>query len=252
MAMKIQERARRLLLNARSISVLTGAGVSAESGIPTFRGAGGFWAGGRAEDLATPEGFARDPRKVWAFYNWRRSQLAQCRPNPGHFALARLEARTEDFTLITQNVDGLHQAAGSRKVLEVHGNLWRIRCVGCGRERDAVGEALPDEPRCESCGERLRPGVVWFGELLPEQTFADALAAAARCEVMLVVGTSAVVYPAAGLIAHAKEYGARVIEVNVEATEASPFVDLSVIGPSGVVLPALMDDGRAGGRPAPA
>lgn len=245
--MEIQARAKRLLQSAHSISVLTGAGVSAESGIPTFRGAGGFWAGGRAEDLATPEGFARDPRKVWTFYNWRRQQLAKCRPNAGHVALARLEQQKEDFTLITQNVDGLHQAAGSRNVLEVHGNLWRVRCVGCGRERDRVGEELPDEPRCDSCGARLRPGVVWFGELLPEETFARAINAAERCEVMLVVGTSAVVYPAAGLIAHAKQRGAAVIEVNVEATDASAFVDLSLIGPSGVVLPVLVGIETAGG-----
>jgi NAD-dependent deacetylase len=250
MAMEIQARARRLLHAAQSISVLTGAGVSAESGIPTFRGAGGFWAGGRAEDLATSEGFARDPQKVWAFYNWRRGQLAQCRPNPGHFALARLEARTDDFTLITQNVDGLHQAAGSRNVLEVHGNLWCVRCVSCGRERAAVAETLPEEPRCEWCGDWLRPGVVWFGELLPERTFADAAAAAARCEILLVVGTSAVVYPAAGLIAHAKQCGGKVIEVNVEVTEASSFVDLSLIGPSGVVLPAIIDgEGGPGASP---
>src|SRR5579871_3098674 len=205
---------REWLRAARSIAVLTGAGVSAESGVPTFRGAGGLWKRHRAESLATPEAFARDPQLVWQWYDWRRSVLAAVKPNPGHYALAQLERRSPQFTLITQNVDGLHELAGSSNILRVHGSIWMLRCLTCGLEeenrRTPLGE-LP--PRC-ACGGMLRPGVVWFGESLPAKVWKAAEAAARSCDLLIVIGTSAVVYPAAGLSHLAKSAGARVIEIN--------------------------------------
>ena len=163
------EQTREWLRAASSVAALTGAGISAESGIPTFRGAGGLWRQFRPEDLATPEAFARDPRLVWEWYEWRRKLIASAQPNPGHVALVELEKSKPQFTLITQNVDGLHERAGSRKVLKLHGDIWISRCTGCGRERreeERGPEELP--PRCE-CGSRLRPGVVWFGEAFPAE-----------------------------------------------------------------------------------
>ena len=234
------EEARQWLEQASKITVLTGAGISAESGVPTFRGAGGLWKQYRPEDLATPEAFARDPRLVWEWYGWRRGLIAGTRPNPGHLALARLEARTEDFTLVTQNVDGLHDRAGNRHILKVHGDLWQLRCLACGREeRDERLEFPELPPRC-ACGGVLRPGVVWFGEPLPGDIWMAAERAIAECEVMLVVGTSAVVYPAAGLVPLAKSAGARVIEVNLEETPFTTSVDKSFRGKSGEILPGLI------------
>ena len=232
--------AREWLRQARSIAVLTGAGVSAESGVPTFRGAGGLWRRHRAENLATPEAFARDPKLVWEWYDWRRGVLADVKPNAGHYALAELEHRSPNFTLITQNVDGLHELAGSRNVLRVHGSIWMLRCLECGREeedrRSPLGE-LP--PRC-TCGGMLRPGVVWFGEPLPSEVWKRAEAAARSCELLLVIGTSAVVYPAAGLSHVAKASGARVIEINIAETPLSREIDAFLLGPSGEVLPQLI------------
>ena len=231
------ERARRLLRSARRISVLTGAGISAESGIPTFRSAGGLWRNFRPEDLATPEAFDRDPVTVWEWYLWRRELIRKAEPNPGHLALVTLEQRTPEFTLITQNVDGLHDRAGSRRILKVHGDIWTNRCRDCGSE---IPE-LPDErpPRC-SCGGLLRPGVVWFGEALPAGVWQQAEAAASKAEVMLVVGTSAQVYPAAGMVPYAQQNGAAVIEVNPEATTFSDSIDVSLRCPSGEILPQMV------------
>jgi NAD-dependent protein deacetylase/lipoamidase len=228
------------LARARRIAVLTGAGVSAESGVPTFRGPGGLWENHRAEDLATPQAFSRDPALVWRWYNWRRALMAKCEPNPAHRALAALEGRTDQFTLITQNVDGLHQRAGNQAPLELHGNIWWVRCMDCGALYEERELELPAPPTCRNCGGLLRPHVVWFGESLDSRILGAAWRAAARCEVMLVVGTSAVVQPAAGLASVARQAGAFVIEVNLEQTPNSPEVHISLLGQAGEILPELV------------
>ncbi len=235
------DRAARLLRPAKKVAVLTGAGISAESGLATFRGNGGLWEGQRVEDVATPRAFRRDPALVWRFYHLRRANLATVQPNPGHHALSALEQRLgADFTLVTQNVDGLHQAAGSRNVLEIHGAIRRVRCSGCARVSDRGVEALPELPRCAECNELLRPDVVWFGEQLPESIWERAATAVQNCDCFLVVGTSAVVYPAAGLLDIARWAGNKVIEVNVERSAASARVDVLLLGPSGTLLPELL------------
>ena len=234
------DHVRALLRSARSVAALTGAGVSAESGIPTFRGANGLWKQYRPEDLATPEAFARNPELVWKWYDWRRGIIAQAKPNAGHTALAELEQRVPDFTLITQNVDDLHDDAGSRRILKVHGSIWTVRCVGCGRENVDRRAPLPEiPPRCQ-CGALLRPGVVWFGEPLPSTVWNEAERAAERAEVFLVIGTSALVYPAAGLAATAKRAGANLVEINIAETPLSQSIDAFLKGSSAELLPQLM------------
>jgi NAD-dependent deacetylase len=235
------DRAARILRPAHKVAVLTGAGISAESGLATFRGSGGLWEGHRVEDVATPRAFQCDPALVWRFYNLRRANLAKVSPNPGHHALVELEERLgANFTLVTQNVDGLHQAAGNQNVLEIHGCLQRVRCVGCERVTNRGAEALPDLPRCEACGQLLRPDVVWFEEPLPEAIWKSSVDAVQSCDCFLVVGTSAVVYPAAGLIDVARMEGADVIEVNLQPSAASARVDVLLLGPSGTTLPELL------------
>jgi NAD-dependent deacetylase len=235
------DRAADLLREAQRVAVLTGAGVSAESGVATFRGPDGLWEGHRPEDVATPEAFDRDPALVWRFYNARRTALRTVQPNPGHHALVELETHLGEgnFALITQNVDGLHRAAGSQRVLEVHGNLRRVRCSRCVVLEDRGLEELADLPRCV-CGHLLRPDVVWFGEALPQDVWIAASEAVKSCQCLLVVGTSAVVWPVAGLILLARDYDAAVIEVNLERTAASSEVDVGLYGPSGHVLPLVM------------
>lgn len=234
------DRARTLLARRTPCTVLTGAGVSAESGVPTFRGTGGLWRNFRAEDLATPEAFARDPALVWEWYDWRRRQLASVRPNPAHEALASFAARARGFTLVTQNVDGLHDAAGSADTIKVHGDIWDLRCTRCTFATRDTRAPLPElPPRC-ACGALLRPGVVWFGEALPAEAWARAEKAARSCGVFLVVGTSALVHPAAGLIDMARMAGASVIEVNLDETPYSDRVDVSLRGKAGEVLPRLL------------
>ena len=227
---------------AERVAVLTGAGISAESGLATFRGAGGLWEGQRVEDVATPMAFRRDPALVWRFYHMRRAALGNVRPNPGHDALVRLEGRLGNgFTLITQNVDGLHRAAGSKHVLEIHGNLTRVRCTHCGHTEERPNEDLPDLPHCDDCRGMLRPDIVWFHEMLPEDVWEAAALATARCDCFLVVGTSAVVYPAAGLIDAARAAGASVIEINLEATPATLPGTVALRGKSGEILPRLLE-----------
>lgn len=233
--------ARQWLNAASSVAVLTGAGISAESGVPTFRGPGGLWRNRRPEELATPQAFARDPLQSWEWYNWRRSVIATVQPNAGHTALGRLEERSPRFTLVTQNVDGLHDRAGSRNILKVHGDIWTLRCTQCARSWRDLRPSLPElPPRCE-CGALARPGVVWFGEGLPEDVWRDAVAAARGCDVFLLVGTSAVVYPAAGLAEIARSHGAKVIEINIEDTPLSAHVDLSWRAPAADALPRLVE-----------
>jgi NAD-dependent deacetylase len=235
----IRQAAERLRA-ARNVCVLTGAGVSAESGVPTFRDLGGLWQNVKVEDVASPEGFARNPKRVWEFFNARRAKLWTIQPNPAHYALAQLERRAPALTLITQNVDGLHHLAGSRNVVEIHGSLRTVRCVGCGRQRDASGETLPDEPRCADCGDWLRPAVVWFGEMLPLDAMERAEFALETCDVMLVVGTSGVVYPVAGFSLYAAEHGATIIDVNPDPDAISPACEISLIGKAGAILPRVM------------
>jgi NAD-dependent deacetylase len=230
------------LRSAHAVTAMTGAGISAESGVPTFRGTDGLWRNYSATDLATPEAFARDPRLVWQWYRWRRGIIGRAAPNPGHLALARLQSRMPAFTLITQNVDGLHQRAGSTDAIELHGNIWRARCArGCGVVRDAAGEAPGEQdplPVC-SCGALLRPDVVWFGEALDESRIDLAVRAAKDCQVFLAIGTSALVYPAAGLPLAAANAGALVVEINVDHTPLTPHAGLVLRARAAEVLPAL-------------
>jgi NAD-dependent deacetylase len=238
--LKLMHAVRQWLEQARSIAVLTGAGVSAESGVPTFRDANGLWKQYRVQDLATPSAFARDPKLVWEWYNWRRSVLADVKPNPGHYALAELEKRAPKFTLITQNVDGLHELAGSQNVLRLHGSVWSVRCLACGRESLDKRIPMPEIPPLCDCGGLLRPAVVWFGEPLPPEIWKAAEAGARASDLFLVIGTSAVVYPAAGLAQLAKSSGARVVEINVAETPLTSEIDQFLQGPSGELLPQLI------------
>lgn len=225
------------------MTVLTGAGVSAASGIPTFRGAGGLWRDFRPEDLATPEAFDRDPRTVWEWYDWRRQAIAAARPNAAHETLAKWSRRFPRFTLVTQNVDGLHELAGTRGVVRFHGSIWMLRCRDdCGGKPEGWEDRrvpLPQlPPRCPDCRGLARPGVVWFGEAIPPEALERAFDAL-DCDVCLVVGTSALVSPASGLIEESRHRGAFTIEVNPESTPASSGVDLAIGGPAEKVLPAI-------------
>jgi NAD-dependent deacetylase len=228
----------RARLNAvRSVCVLTGSGISAESGLPTFRGVGGLWRTHRVEELASPAGFARDPALVWTWYLERRRAHAAVEPSPAHRALAALEARVADFTLVTQNVDSLHRRAGSQRVLELHGALREARCTSCAARRPVDDVTLAT--LAHACGGWWRPDIVWFGEPLPAQTLADAFAAAQRAELMLVVGTSGIVQPAASL-ATRRCTAAYVVEINPEQTVLTPQVDCSIHARAADVLPELL------------
>jgi NAD-dependent deacetylase len=228
-------------LNPRlKVAVLTGAGVSAESGIPTFRGNDGLWENARIEEVATPEGFNRNPSKVWEFYRLRQEAMERCLPNPGHKTLAAMQDYFFNFTLITQNIDSLHQKAGSRGVLELHGNIWRARCT---KENKLTAYKISKEsmPLC-ACGALLRPDIVWFGEALPHDILEQAWLASQNCEAFISIGTSALVYPAAGLPITAKQKGALLIEINLEPTPLTPICDYSFIGKAGEILPRLFNE----------
>ncbi len=234
------ETVRLWLSEARRVAALTGAGVSAESGVPVFRGRDGLWRQYRAEDLATPEAFARDPRLVWEWYDWRRARVSQATPNPGHYALVQLERIIPHFTLITQNVDGLHDKAGSQSTLKLHGDLWWLRCLGCGEQSYNTDVPLQELPPHCHCGALLRPAVVWFGESLPGVVLQEATEAALQAQVFLVIGTSALVQPAASLPFMARQHGARLVEINPERTPLSPHVDVNLLGPAGELLPCVL------------
>src|ERR1044071_7032078 len=239
---EVTDELLRIFDSARRVAVLTGAGISAESGVPTFRGGGGTeiwtWRGRPITELSSAELIATDPKLVWEWFDYRRGLLRDAQPNPGHYALAEWERRYEDFTLVTQNIDDLHRAAGSLNVLEVHGNIWRARCLRCSSVFEARETPLEQNPPlCFVCGAAARPDVVLFGELLPEAIFERAEEAASRADLFFVIGTSAVVYPAAGLPITAKQSGARVIEINPERTDISFFADYTVLGKAGDILP---------------
>ncbi|MGE3152165.1 MAG: NAD-dependent deacylase [Nitrospiraceae bacterium] len=231
---------RERLTQARRVTVLTGAGISADSGVPTFRGTDGLWRNFRAEDLATPEAFERDPRLVWEWYNWRRELIATKQPNQAHEALTILERQVKDFWLITQNVDGLHRAAGSTKLSEIHGNIWKVRCTGCGTIADNRDVPMRLLPSCSGCESLLRPHIVWFGESLAPEDINRIYAALEGCEVLLIVGTSGLVYPAASFAPIAKSAGAFVVEVNLDSTPNSNLVDISLQGRAKDLVPLLI------------
>lgn len=231
-----------LLRIRQRVVALTGAGVSQESGLRTFRDAQtGLWAQHRPEDLASLEAFRRDPKLVWDWYAWRREALKGVRPNPGHYALVEMARQLGHFTLITQNVDGLHRMAGSQHVIELHGNIQRVRCAECRTFAEDWNENGDEVPRCAVCGGLLRPDVVWFGESLPRAELEAAVAAARTCEVFFSIGTSGVVQPAASLGFAAHNRGAAVVEINAEPTPLTPKADFVLHGKSGVILPALAE-----------
>lgn len=230
----------KLLHQADRVAVLTGAGVSQESGLRTFRDSQtGLWAKHKPEDLASPEAFMRDPRLIWDWYAMRRGKVRSVDPNPGHLALVEMELRVREFTLITQNVDGLHRKAGSRNLLELHGNLQRVRCSRCGLIAE-TWEEIGDVPRCKICRGLLRPDVVWFGEPLPRLELEAAVRAARTCQVFFSIGTSGLVQPAAALAHAARNKGAIIVEVNLELTPLTGKVDFFLQGRSGEVLPELV------------
>lgn len=229
------------LRRARRVTVLTGAGVSAASGVPTFRGAGGLWRSFRAEDLATPDAFRRDPALVWEWYEWRRATIASCQPNAAHEVLARWTRESVHCTVITQNVDDLHLRAGTERLIRLHGSIWELSCwdrCGAAPWRDERVPLAGRPPACPACGGLARPAVVWFGEALSAADM-TAAAEACACDLFLSVGTSALVYPAAGLVQHAKARGAFTAEINLEATPASSAVDLAIPGGAEDVLPQV-------------
>jgi len=235
------KRAAERLAKAKYLVVITGAGISNESGIPTFRGADGLWKNYRAEELATPWAFEQDPETVWKWYDWRRGIIGKAEPNPGHHAIRQLEDRFEKFLLITQNVDGLHGRTGMKKMVEIHGNLWRVRCT-----REGITSMLMDvpltsiPPKCH-CGALLRPDVVWFGESLPGEALERSFRALEMCDALIVAGTSGAVYPVASFPETVKNNGGFVIEINTEDTPISGIADISLYGRSGEVLPALVE-----------
>jgi NAD-dependent deacetylase len=228
------------LRTASRVTVLTGAGISAASGVPTFRGKEGLWKSYSPQELATPEAFQRNPRLIWEWYNWRRELISKCEPNPAHHVLAHWSKRFSRFTLVTQNVDGLHERAGTENVIRFHGSIWEVSCWDLCKSSPArwVDLTVPFPqipPSCPYCGGLIRPGVVWFGEGIDPEVLRQSMGAL-NCEVFITIGTSAQVYPAAGLSQQARSKGAFTVEINLEDTPASGSVDLSIQGPAEIVL----------------
>jgi NAD-dependent deacetylase len=231
-----------ILRSTSKLVALTGAGVSQESGLRTFRDAQtGLWAQYKPEELASPEAFRRDPKLIWDWYAWRREAVKGVRPNPSHYALVEIERRAPQFTLITQNVDGLHRMAGSQNVLELHGNIQRVRCADCYTFTETWDDDSELVPRCKECGGLLRPDVVWFGEALPRDQLESAIEAAHSCDVFFSIGTSGVVQPAASLAFAAHNRGALVLEINAEPTPLTAKADYALHGKSGEILPHLVE-----------
>jgi NAD-dependent deacetylase len=234
------EKAVQALAGTRRLVVTTGAGMSKESGIPTFRDApNAMWANFDPEDLATPQGFKRNPALVWRWYVDRRKMISQSKPHPGHFAIAELESLYDEYLLLTQNIDNLHREAGSKSIVELHGNIFRFKCFDNEHPIDKLPDTDDEPPRCR-CGSVIRPDVVWFGEMLDQDDLDRAFAALSTCEVVLVVGTSGIVYPAAGFPGAAKRMGAKVIEVNPEETPITDLADVFVKDTAGAALPAIV------------
>jgi NAD-dependent deacetylase len=255
LSLQTEEGLLASLRRASRVVVFTGSGVSAESGVPTFRDAQtGLWAKFDPMELATPDAFQRDPALVWGWYEWRRATVQQAQPNPAHRAIAAMASRVPRFTLITQNVDDLHERAGSRDVVHLHGQIARPYCQKCAvpwtppalPPYEAEGRRI-EPPECTSCGGRVRPGVVWFGESLPEREWLTATEAASRCEVFLCVGTSSLVYPAASLTGLAAAAGAVTVQINPNHTEIDGAVSRSIRGPAGEVLPRIVEEAWGGG-----
>ncbi len=240
--MKFENNILDKLKNAQKVAVLTGAGVSAESGIKTFRDPDGLWAKFNPQELASVNGFLSNPKLVWSWYQERRRLIDSANPNPGHYAIAKMQELFDEFHLITQNVDRLHQKAGSENVIELHGNIIENHCQNCGKPFTEEVDLSTDELSvCTYCGGKIRPSVVWFGEMLPMDAITNAEKAAAECDVFFSAGTSAEVYPAANLPVIAKQNGAFLIEVNPHTTHLTPYADLHINEPSGVGLPGLID-----------
>jgi NAD-dependent deacetylase len=230
------------LAAAKSVTVLTGAGVSAESGVPTFRDAQtGLWAKFRPEELATPRAFQRNPRLVWEWYEWRRKLVTDAKPNPAHLALVEMQDLFLRFHLITQNVDGLHQRAGSRNAIELHGNITRTKCSEEGTIVLTWKDTGDVPPKCSVCGGLLRPDVVWFEEPMPESEMRQAMTASTHCDFFFSIGTSTVVYPAAALPLEAVQSGATVVEINPQPTPFTARASFALAGAAGVVLPVLVE-----------
>jgi len=236
----ISDKLKSLLFKDTKVVVLTGAGISAESGVPTFRGEDGLWKKFRPEELATFDAFMANPELVWEWYQYRRKIIEDIKPNPGHLALVDFENHFDRFDLITQNVDGLHHKAGSEKVIELHGNIRRNKCIQCGKIYESLEETIEGTPPKCPCAGNIRPDVVWFGEMLPQDAINYAFAVSQKCDLFFSVGTSAVIHPAASLPLIAKRAGAYVVEVNISPTEISGIVDESLFGKSGEILPSLV------------
>ena len=221
--------------NAKKIAVITGAGISAESGVPTFRGNDGLWKNYRAEDLATPHAFKKHPEIVWEWYNWRRKLIYKCKPNTAHYYISQLEKKYSDFLLITQNVDGLHKKAGSKKIIEIHGSIWKIKCVSCGYATENQDVPLKYPPLCPKCNNILRPGVVWFGEALDYNELSLSINFVVNSDLLIVIGTSGIVQPVASFPLQAKNENdnIKIIEINLEKTSVTNYTDLFIQSKAG-------------------
>lgn len=240
MKIEIPKEVINILKEADSVTFFTGAGISAESGIPTFRGKDGIWNKLKPEELASFDAFLKNPELVWEWYNHRKQIIHQTKPNAGHFTIAEIENHFSEVTVITQNIDNLHRRAGSKKIFELHGNIERNYCSVCKKPFTTELDFSNGIPHCD-CGGMIRPDVVWFGEMLPQDQFDGAEKAALKCDVFFVVGTSAIIYPAAGLVYSARRAGAFLIEVNIEQSEISSIVNHTFIGESGKILPLILE-----------